>query len=149
MENITLRDIGRDLEKFWQDLREVYREGGNPELFRYLGAATCDGTPNVDVYRSDDHFTLVAELPGLTEKDIDIQVQEGKLTITGKYPVREREGETLVRREGIEGDFCRSFELPEDVDSEHIQASFKNGILELKLPRTGKAPEKRIKVEVH
>jgi len=148
MNNIILRDLGRDIERFWEDVRELYRGGISPEDIRHITTG-CENAPSVDVYRADDHFTLVLELPGLGEKDFDIQVKSGMLSISGKFPVRDREGETLVRREAMEGEFCRSFELPEDVDSEHIEAGFKNGVLELKLPRSGKAPEKHVKVEVH
>lgn len=148
MDSIILRELGRDVERFWEDIRELYRGGATPEDIRLVTGGQ-DNMPSVDVYRSADHFTLMTELPGLTEKDINIEVKDGMLSISGKYPDRDREGETLVRREGLEGEFCRSFELPDDVDADQIVASFKNGVLELRLPRTGKTPEKHVKVEVH
>ena len=149
MNGIILRDAGADVERFWEDVQDLYSGISVPEEIRYITTGGYENTPSVDVYRADDHFTLVMELPGLTEKDFEVEVKERRLDINGKYPVRDRKGETLVRREGIEGEFCRSFELPEDVDTEHIAASFKNGVLELTLPRTEKTAQKHIKVEVH
>jgi len=150
MDALSIRGLGRDFERFWEEFSGLYRESGwTPAFDWYISPESCGCFPNLDVIRGQDHFTMKVELPGLTEKDFDLEVNNQVLTISGKYPEPEQKDETLIHRERSSGEFRRSFKLPDDVDGEHIEAVYKNGLLEIKLPRTGKAAEKHIKVEVH
>jgi len=103
--------------------------------------------PPVDIYETDDAFMLKAELPGFTKDDVNIEVHENRLIIRGE---RKRETEAKEdqyhRVERAYGRFERAFWLPTTVDAEHIQASFKNGILEMRLPKSEKAKPKQIPI---
>ena len=103
--------------------------------------------PPVDIYETDEAFVLKAELPGFTKEDVNIEVHENRLIIRGE---RKRETEAKEdqyhRLERAYGRFERAFWLPTTVDAEHIQASFKNGILEMRLPKSEKAKPKQIPI---
>ena len=103
--------------------------------------------PPVDIYETDDAFMLKAELPGFKKDDVNIEVHENRLIIRGE---RKRETEAKEdqyhRLERAYGRFERAFWLPTTVDAEHIQASFKNGVLELRLPKSPAAKPKQIPI---
>ena len=105
--------------------------------------------PAVDIYEKEDNLVLKAELPGMSEKEIDIRVENGVLTLSGE---RKRESEfkdeNVHRTERYYGSFTRTFALPTTVDAEKIRASYKNGILELVLPKAEAARPKRIEIKV-
>ena len=96
--------------------------------------------PPVDIYEEGDHLVLVAELPGLRREDIDVSVENGRLTIRGE---RRRDGqvdeESYIRVERRYSIFSRSFSLPTTVDTAAIQASYREGILRLVLPKAEEA----------
>jgi HSP20 family protein len=103
--------------------------------------------PPVDLYDADDAFVLKAELPGLSKDDIHIEVHDRTLTLRGerKHEAEIKE-ERYHRRERSYGSFQRAFWLPTTVDAEKIQASFKDGVLELRLPKSDAAKPKRIAI---
>jgi len=104
--------------------------------------------PLVDIYEEKDSIHLDVELPGMESKDVKINVENDMLTIQG-----ERKDETshkdkdYHRVERYYGTFCRSFALPTNVDRENIKASFKNGILKVKLPKKEEAKPKQISIK--
>jgi HSP20 family protein len=106
-------------------------------------------SPLVDVFEDTDGITLKVELPEIDAKDVEIQVENNQLTITG-----ERKLENVENREGwhrIErsyGAFHRSFTLPQTVDAEHISAETKDGVLMLRLPKKPETKPRQIKVQV-
>ena len=91
--------------------------------------------PPVDIYEADDAFVLKAELPGFTKEDVQIEVHNNRLTLRGerKHETEAKEDQ-YHRIERAYGRFERAFWLPASVDAEKIQASFKDGVLELRLP---------------
>jgi HSP20 family protein len=103
--------------------------------------------PPVDIYETDDAFMLKAELPGFSKEDVQIELHDNRLTMRG-----ERKHETEVkeeqyhRRERAYGRFERAFWLPTPVDADKIQATFKDGVLELRLPKSEAAKPKRITI---
>ena len=105
-------------------------------------------SPAMDVIDRKDEFVLRADLPGLTEKDIEVTVQNGNLSLRGERTEEKetKEGEEYVR-ERWSGSFSRTLNLPTDVNTEKINASFKNGVLEVHLPKTKQAEGKRIEVK--
>ncbi|WP_033067715.1 Hsp20/alpha crystallin family protein [Thalassospira australica] len=101
-------------------------------------------SPSIDVFDAEDHVELTAELPGVEQDDVDVEVLEGVLTITGeKKTTREsNEGARVVER--TYGSFKRSFRLNDNIDADNITASFKNGVLLLTLPKVAEQkPEPR------
>lgn len=103
--------------------------------------------PAVDVREEKDRYVLEAELPGLTEKDIEVKVEENLLTISSKKDEkREEKRNGYLIRERRSSAFQRSFALPNDVDRENITAQFKNGILTLDMKKLASAQPKSIPV---
>jgi len=106
-------------------------------------------SPAVDIVETDNDIVLRADLPGIDPKDVDIQVQNGTLTLKGERQFESDVKEDDFRRvERVYGSFLRSFALPQTVDSENVQAEYRNGVLELKLPKRPEAKPKQIKVAV-
>lgn len=103
-------------------------------------------TPPIDIYESDEGLVLIADLPGVSVKTLELQVQNNKLTLLGRVknpvPVNAR----LIHKEYEEGDFLRSFILSEDVDHERVSARLNDGVLEIFLPRAAKTTPRRIDV---
>ena len=106
-------------------------------------------TPNVDIYKEDDSFVMKTELPGLQKEDIDVSVQDNVVTLKGekKYE-KEIDEENYYHSERSFGSFQRSFELPAPVEREKVKASFKDGVLEVKLPLAEEAKPKQIQVNI-
>jgi HSP20 family protein len=103
--------------------------------------------PPVDIYETEDAFIMKAELPGFSKEDLQIELHENRLTLRGERK-RETEAkeEQYHRIERAYGRFERAFWLPASVDSEKIQASFKDGVLELRLPKSEAAKPKQISI---
>lgn len=105
--------------------------------------------PVVDIIENDDAILLKADLPGIDPKDVDIQVENATLTLRGERRQEKDVKEEDYRRiERSYGSFVRSFTLPNTVDTEKIQADYRNGVLELTLPKCAEAKPKQIKVAV-
>ena len=139
----------------WQPARELQRL--SEEMDRWLTEAFPGGgesdwmagawAPPVDLSETDDAFTLKAELPGLTKDDIHIEVHDRTLKLRGERKHEsEAKQEHYHRRERTYGAFQRSFWLPSSVDPEKVQATFKDGVLELHLPKHEEAKPKRISI---
>ena len=104
--------------------------------------------PNVDFAESDKQFELYIALPGIDKKDVNIDVNNGNLTVSGerKFDFESKE-KTLKSIETKFGVFNRSFKLPENIDISKISAEFKNGILEIVIPKDEKVVQKA-KIEI-
>jgi len=110
-------------------------------------------TPVIDVYEEGDKYMLEAELPGLSEKDIKLEVRGGQLTLsTAKSEKSEDKSEKSkkgwIRRERRDFRFVRTFSLPDDVDTHAIEAHFKNGVLQVTIPKKPEAAPKAIEVKI-
>lgn len=102
--------------------------------------------PIVDVVEQDDEYLLEAELPGLSEEDVEVSVEDTLLTISAKKASSEEERRYLIRERAV-GEFRRSFVLPKDADSSNIEARFKNGVLTLTVKKLPEAKPRQIKIE--
>lgn len=115
---------------------------------RASGSGAEDWVPSVDISETDDGFIVTADVPGMTGDDIKISVANNVLTLRGdKKNVREDKGENYHRVERVFGSFERTFSLPSGVDSENIRAKYKDGVLEIRLPKSKEAKPQEIKVE--
>lgn len=107
-------------------------------------------TPAVDLVEKDKAYEIIAELPGLSEGDIDVSVRNGSIVIKGeKQEEKEEKAKDYYLQERRFGSFQRAFSIPPGVDENKIDAAFKNGILTVTMPKTAEAqaPEKKIKVK--
>lgn len=103
-------------------------------------------TPPIDIYETPEGLVLIADLPGVSVKTLELQVQNNKLTLLGRVPNLVPPGAKLLHKEYEEGDFLRSFILSEDVDHERVTARLTGGVLEVVLPRHAKSVPRRIQV---
>jgi HSP20 family protein len=137
------RDLMQMREEMDRMFNQFLRRGEGEEATLAQGL----WAPPVDIYETDDAFMLKAELPGFSKEDVNLEIHENRLIIRGE---RKRETEAKEdqyhRLERAYGRFERAFWLPTTVDAEHIQASFKNGILEMRLPKSEKAKPKQIPI---
>src|SRR5919109_5575877 len=137
----------RDMMSVRDEMNRLFNEffgrGGSEEGTWASGA----WSPPVDIFETDEALVMKAELPGFSKDDIGIELKENTLVIKGE---RKREDDmkegNYHRVERAYGAFQRSFLLPTTVDQERVQASYKDGILELRLPKVPAAQPKRIAV---
>lgn len=103
--------------------------------------------PSVDMFDQDDKVVIKAELPGLEKKDVNLEINNGVLTLKGerKYDNEVKE-EDFYRREMSYGKFIRSFTLPAEVDADKIKAEFQNGLLTVEVPKSEAHKPKQIKI---
>jgi len=142
-------DIWRSLRTEMDRLFDNFtgRFGVTPFLPRFDTSLSLP-SPAVDITEEEGAFKLSAEVPGMSEKDIDVSLSGDTLTIKGeKRQEREEKGDNRYLSERSYGAFQRSFSLPEDVDREDIAASFDKGVLTVTLPRSAKAAPKKIEVK--
>ena len=105
--------------------------------------------PAVDVRETDSEYLMEVELPGLTEKDVEVKLEKTLLTISSnKAESKEEKKNGYVMRERRQSRFSRSFVLPEGIDSEKIAAEFKNGVLKVTLPKTTEAQKSEKKITI-
>jgi HSP20 family protein len=106
--------------------------------------------PEMDLVESDDHYLLKADLPGMKQEDVSIEFNDGTLTISGERKAEyERKEKGFFRLERSFGKFSRSLTLPEGVDPEKIEASFHDGVLDVKIPKPEERKPRRIEVAWH
>lgn len=106
-------------------------------------------TPPVDIYETDDKVVLKADLPGIDQKDIDLRIEDGMLVLKGERKFeREKSQEDFHRIERAYGAFQRTFRLPGSVDQTQVQATHKDGVLEVVLTKKEETRPFQIKVEV-
>ena len=105
--------------------------------------------PAMDLVETEDHFVLRADLPGLSEEDVTIEVEERVLTVSGERKAEHSETkEGFHRVERAFGSFSRSLTLPEGVDAEAVTASFDRGVLEVRIPKPEQRKPRKISIGV-
>ena len=106
--------------------------------------------PRLDVVERDNEFVVKAEMPGMKKDDIEVSLENGVLTITAetKSETEEKEGDRVIRQERRYGQYLRSLRLGKEIDEKKVKASYKDGILELVLPKAEEVKPKKIAVNV-
>lgn len=104
-------------------------------------------TPPVDIFENADAITVLADMPGVESGHLKIDLHDGVLTITGHAAAREGSNEVTVLQEYRAGTFQRSFTLSEAIDQEQIQATLKQGVLRLRLPKAARAKPRQIRIQ--
>lgn len=105
--------------------------------------------PAMDVVETEDHFVLRADLPGMSEGDVNVELDDNVLTISGeRKSEHEEKREGYYRVERASGAFSRSLTLPEGVDPEGIQASFENGVLEVRIAKPEQQKPRKVQISV-
>lgn len=103
--------------------------------------------PSIDVSETEDKFLIAAELPGMKKDDINISLENGRLSINGERQFeKEDEGKTYHRVETRYGSFSRSFQLPDNVDEESINATYEDGLLNITINKSENKVKKQIEI---
>lgn len=139
----------RDLEKMQDEMTRLFDFSlRRPD--RYTDLVEREWSPALDVYDSNDSIRVKADIPGMNKEDIRVSVHGDTLTIEGekKYEKEVKE-ESFIRTERAYGSFYRAITLPGTVDAANVKATYKNGVLELTLPKKEEAKPKEIKVDVN
>lgn len=132
-----IRPLWSEMEDFWK------------RFFGEMPSARPDWgwAPSVDISETDGNIQVKAELPGLEAKDIDVDVTDNVLTLRGEKKMEEEQkGERCICRERYSGSFQRSFRLP-GVQSDKVNAEFKNGILTITIPKSEESKKKKVKIK--
>jgi HSP20 family protein len=151
MANITRRNPFGELTTLQDRINQLFNQPFGP-LWRTGGAeqalTASTFAPAVDIYEDEHNIVLTAEVPGVEEKDLDISLENGVLTISGERKMENEEKQDNFHRiERSYGRFTRSFTLPPTVDENNVKAEFNNGVLKITLAKREEAKPKQIKIE--
>jgi HSP20 family protein len=142
----------------WDPARELDTlQGQMNRLFSsFLDTPTANSAPtrrwipSMDLVETADHFVLKADLPGMSESDVNISLEKDVLTIAGERKAEQEEKhEGYYRIERATGAFSRSLTLPEGIDADAVTAKFDNGVLEVRIPKPAQAQPRRIEIAVN
>ena len=140
----------------WEPLREIddmfdryTRAMGWPSNRGQELITTGDWSPRVDISETANEFVIKAEIPEVKKEDVKVSVDKGVLTIQGeRKQEKEEKGKKFHRVERYYGSFVRSFTLPDNIDETKIKATFKDGMLNLQVPKSTEPKHKAIEVKV-
>ena len=139
----------RELEEMSDRLNRMFNRQALPQTNAKETMVVADWVPSVDVSETDGEYQIKAEIPDVKKEDVKVTVEDGVLTIQGeRKQEKEEKGKKYHRVERSYGSFVRSFTLPDLVDEEKVKAEFKDGVLNLQLPKSEKAKPKAIEVTV-
>jgi HSP20 family protein len=138
----------------WEPAREVdtLQNEVNRVFDAFFGSGPSGGrvrrwVPAMDLVETDDHLVLRADLPGLTKDDVELEVKDGVLTVSGERKAEhEEKSEGFYRVERAFGRFSRSLTVPDGIDAEAITADFKEGVLEVRIPKPAERKPHRISI---
>ena len=127
----------QELDSMERRLRRVFEDAGlAPKLL-----------PAADIYETDDRFVVELEVPGFVEKELEIEVSDHTLKVSGSRHVEaEKEEKSFRLRERLDRQFERTFRLPSEVDAEHVHASFASGVLRVEAGKTAVAEAHKVPI---
>lgn len=137
----TIDLLRREMDHFFDDFVPMRwsRENGGKNLGTW--------TPSADITEDEKEYMIRLDIPGMEKNDIKVNFQDGRLTVTGERKSEEKEEKKdYVRQERYFGSFYRSFTLPEKIKEDAIEATFKNGVLKLVVPKGEIKKAKPIKI---
>ena len=135
-----LRDLKREMDRLWN---EFFGRETMPDLFE------TEWVPALDVSETKDAVIVRADVPGIDPKELEITVSGNTLTIRGeKKQEKEEKGENFYRVERSYGSFVRTIQIPVEVETDKVEASYKNGVLKITLPKKTEAKGKQIPVKI-
>ena len=129
------------MDRLFNSLLDAPAAGNRATLRRFI--------PAMDLVETPDHYVLKADLPGVSEDDIKLEVQDNVLTVSGERKSESKdERDGFVRVERASGSFRRSLTLPKGVDAEGVTAAFDKGVLEIRIPKPQERKPHRVAIEV-
>lgn len=138
-------------ERPLQTLSSLFEDFIGDNAYESVNRELTNGDwPRVDIEEAEDQYIIKADLPGMDKKDVFITVEKGTIRLEGeKKTEQKKEKGRYSHLERSYGRFSRSFALPDEVDTEKINASMNNGVLELTLPKSEKAKPRSIEVKIN
>jgi len=149
--NTLIRNVRNPVaRRFGDDFDNLFEGFFRPMRWTDEETASQGLAPALDVVERNGDFVVKAELPGVKKEDIDVSVENGVLTITAesKSEHEEKEGDRVIRQERRYGRYVRSLRLGKAVDEKQVKANYKDGVLELTLPKAEEVKPKKISVNV-
>jgi HSP20 family protein len=142
-------DAARELDTLQGEMNRLFSSFFDTPTNRNGAAGTRRWVPAMDLVETDEQFVLTADLPGMTEDEVSIEVERNVLTIAGeRTTAHEAKKDGYYRIERSTGAFSRSLTLPEGVDADAVTASFANGVLEIRIPKPVQAQPRRVQIAV-
>lgn len=137
----------RELEDVSNRLNNIF--GRLPARAESGQLTMADWTPSVDISETDTAYLIKAEIPEVNKDDVKVTVQDGMLTISGeRHQEKEEKNKKFHRIERSYGSFMRSFRMPDDAEEGTVTAEFKDGMLNVTLPKSAKAASKTVNVKI-
>lgn len=141
-QNGMLRKLHHDIDRFfegvWEDFHPTTKNGGQKEFF-----------PKIDLVESDTEYKITAETPGVNEKDINVEVRNDTVIISGEKKIsQEKKNENYHYSECSYGSFSRAFSLPKNVNADKIEAGFDKGVMTVVMPKKERTKSKSLKIKV-
>lgn len=138
-----LQTVQNEMNRLFNTFFDSPTPGGNG------GAALRRWIPAMDVVETEGGYVLRADLPGMSESDVKVELDDNVLTISGeRKSEHEQRSQGYYRVERASGSFSRSLTLPEGVDADDIQASFDNGVLEVQIPKPEQSKPRKVQISV-
>ena len=142
-------DPFRELEEVSDRLNRMFARPAAPRTNGKETMIVADWAPSVDISETEGEYQIKAEIPDVKKEDVKITLEDGVLTIQGqRKQEKEDKGTRYHRIERSYGSFVRTFSLPDVIEVERVKAEFKDGVLNLHLPKSEKAKPKAIEVKV-
>jgi HSP20 family protein len=142
-ETFPLSSLRREMDRLFDDFFTGFPPSG------WLTGGAGKLSPSVEVAETDKEITVTAELPGLDEKDIEVNLSDNVLTLKGeKKSEKEEKSKTVYRSERSYGMFQRAIPLPVEVQEDKVEADFSKGVLTVHLPKSPAAQKKTRKIEI-
>ncbi|NGZ04109.1 MAG: heat-shock protein Hsp20 [Nitrospira sp. WS238] len=142
-------DPFRELEEVSDRLNRVFARPATRAANGKETMIVADWTPSVDISETEGEYQIKAEIPDVKKEDVKVTLEDGVLTIQGERKhEKEEKGKKYHRIERSYGSFVRTFSLPDVIDEDKVRAEFKEGVLNLSLPKSEKAKPKAIDVKV-
>jgi HSP20 family protein len=139
----------REMQTIQQEMNRLFNTFFDPSGNLRNGEVQRTWIPPMDLVEEQDHFIVRADLPGMAEEDVSIELEDNVLTISGERTrSQEESNEGYYRLERASGRFARSLTLPEAVDPESISARLEKGVLELKIPKPEERKPRRVAINV-
>ena len=150
MNSITTWNPFREMEDMQERiLRAMNRASVRPSGDGRQPVASAAWAPSVDISEDANEYLIKAELPEVTKEEVKVTVENGVLTVSGERKLEREEADRKYHRiERSYGSFLRSFALPEDADPDRVTAEFRDGLLQIRLPKSEVAKPKQIEVSV-
>lgn len=130
------------------ELQEEMNRLFDSSLRRWSTRGTTTFVPPCDIVEEKDRLLVRMDLPGLCKEDVNVTLQDGVLTVKGERKIEDAKDASYYLRERAAGEFNRSVELPVAVNAAKIEAHFRNGVLEITLPKAEEAKPKQIEIKV-